>query len=131
MNFTYIVEEEKSKNSYLGDIAADIAAELSMRNDQNLITYRWLQQSPNNNTMLFHISQETGKIYTTEVIYAEILCSHNTECFQMVDVVIQKANSFIKLLEVKVVIKDINDHRPEFSSEQFSVEFSEDDKKRS
>ena len=36
------------------------------------------------------------------------------ECFKMIDVAVRKDKSFIKLLEIKIIIKDINDHQPEF-----------------
>ena len=108
VDLTYTVEEGKSPGTYIGDIAADsqIAKDYE---DLNKITFNQLQQLTGN-LQLFRVSKKTGKLYTMETLDAEVMCKSNEECFQMMDVAIQKGTSTIKILEVKIIIEDVNDH---------------------
>ena len=119
---TCYVEEGKSPNTYPGDIAADSNVMNSVPfDDQNEITFSLLTQGVTG-TSLFHVSKESGKLYTAQTLDAESLCTYNAECFQMVDIAVKKLTTVIKLLEVKVIIQDINDHQPEFPEKQISVQ---------
>lgn len=130
VDLTYYMEEGNNPNTYLGDVASDSHLMDSVPlQDRNLIRFSLLSQGDTDRPLLFHISKNTGKLYSAQTIDAETLCTRNVECFKMVDVAVRKATSFIKILEVKIIIKDLNDHQPEFPLKQFSIEFSEDDKK--
>ena len=126
VDLTYTVEEGKSPGTYIGDIAADsqIAKDYE---DLNKITFNQLQQLTGN-SQLFRVSKKTGKLYTMETLDAEVMCKSNEECFQMMDVAIQKGTSTIKILEVKIIIKDVNDHQPEFPIKEVNIEFNEGDR---
>lgn len=130
VDLTYYVEEGKSPGTYLGDIASDshVADKLSSQ-DAGLITYSQMEKSTSSTLQLFRIAKKTGKLYTAQTLDAESLCTYNMECFKMVDVAIRKEESFIKILEVKIIIKDINDHQPEFPEQQVEIEFSEESPK--
>ena len=54
------------------------------------------------------------------------MCKRNEECFQLIDVAVRKGASSMRILEIKVIIKDINDHKPEFPDKQINIEFVED-----
>ena len=130
IDFTYYVEEGKSPGTYVGDIAADTHLMDSISpQDQNLIRFSQIQEDVVSTAQLFQVSKRTGKLYTAQTLDAESICRRNTECFKTVDVAVRKRESFIKILEIKVVVKDINDHKPEFPSSQVRIEFSEDDRK--
>ena len=120
----YYVEEGKSPGTLVGDIAADSHLMDSVPpHERQLITFSQLTGG----SQLFRVSKERGKLYTTQTLDAESLCIYNTECFLMVDVAVQRQESFMKVLEVKVVIQDVNDHQPEFPDKQVSVQFEEND----
>ncbi|CAE1230410.1 PCDHD2 [Acanthosepion pharaonis] len=55
------------------------------------------------------------------------MCKRHKDCFKMVDVAIRKGTSPIKILEIKVIIQDVNDHRPDFADKQVNIQFSEGD----
>ena len=130
VDLTYYVEEGKSPNTYLGDIAADthLMDDVTLK-EQKQITFSQLQKGVNGNSKLFRVSKNTGKLYTAQTLDAESLCTYNVECFQMVDIAVKKSSTFIKLLEIKVIIKDVNDNQPEFPDKQVILQFSEDDRK--
>lgn len=128
VDLTYYVEEGKSPGTYLGDIAADTHLLDSVhRDDHNLITFSQLQHDATSNSHLFRVSKKTGKMYTVQTLDAETLCTYNTECVKMVDVAVKRADSFMKILEIKIVIKDVNDYQPEFPDKHVNISFSEGD----
>lgn len=130
VDLTYYVEEGKSPGNYIGDIAADSHVMESIPpEDYNLITFNQMHQSTTDTSALFHIAKKTGKLYTAQTLDVESLCKRNRECFQTLDVAIRRQESFIKILEVKVVIQDVNDHEPEFPERKVSIEFSEESPK--
>ena len=128
IDLTYSTDEGKSPNTYLGNIATDsnIIENVDSK-DYKLITFSLLQEGIGGNTQLFRVSKNTGKLYTAQTLDAESLCTYNVECFQMVDIAVKKATTFMKLIEIKVFIKDINDHQPEFPDKQVNIKFSEGD----
>ena len=127
VDLTYYVEEGKNPGTYLGDIAADshLLDSVSPK-DHSLIRFSQMQQSVAGRSPMFRVSKETGKLYTAQVLDAETICKQNEECFKIVDVAVRQAKSFMKILEVKVVIQDVNDHEPEFPENQFKIQFSEE-----
>ena len=128
VDLTYYVEEGKSPNTYLGNIATDthLMNDVTL-NEQKQITFSQLQKGVSGNSKLFHVSKNTGKLYTAQTLDAESLCAYNVECFQMVNIAVKKTSTFIKLLEIKVIIKDVNDHQPEFPTKEINIQFDEDD----
>ncbi|CAI9732452.1 protocadherin beta-15-like isoform X1 [Octopus vulgaris] len=131
IDFTYYVEEGKDPGFYLGDIRSDTHLMNSIPiKDHYLIKFNQLQQHVTDKRQLFNVTK-TGKLYTAQTLDAESFCKYNTECFEMVDIAVQKRESFIKILEIKVIIKDINDNSPKFPTDEINLEFSEGDKKGS
>ena len=127
VDLTYKVEEETSPGTYIGDIAADSNIIDSVpQSDHNLVRFSQLQKGRSGRSQLFQVSKKTGKLYTAETLDAEELCKPNEECFELLDVAVQKGTSSIKILEVKVIILDINDHNPEFLHKQVDIKFNED-----
>lgn len=127
VDLVYYVQERKSPGTYVGDIAADThSMDSVLPKNHNLITFSQLQQGTSGTSQFFRVSRKTGKIYTTQTIDAESLCTRYAECFEMMDVAVRKGASFIKLLEIKIIIQDVNDHQPEFPQKQVHIEFEED-----
>lgn len=129
VDLTYYVEEGKSPGTYLGDIASDTHLMYNVpHKDRNLITFSQLQQDVTSSSQLFRVSKKTGKLYTAQMLDAEALCTRKSECFKIVEVAVKKAKSFMKILEIKVVIQDVNDHQPEFPEKVVNITFSEGDR---
>lgn len=130
VDLTYTVEEGKSPGSYVGDIAADSHLMDTVRpQDRSLITFNQLQVRLPGSSQMFSVNKKTGKLYTAHILDAESMCKHKKECFEIVEVAIQKGASFMRVLEIKVIIQDVNDHVPEFPYKQVNIEFSEESTK--
>lgn len=128
VDLTYYVEEGKNPGTYLGDIAADSHFRESVSSQhQSLIRFSLLGQDMDANSKLFRVAKKTGKLYTTQTLDAETLCTHNSECFEMLKVAVRRDKTFTKIIKVKVVIQDVNDHQPEFPVRQVNIQFSEAD----
>ncbi|GAB1604089.1 uncharacterized protein LOC115219398 [Argonauta hians] len=121
---TYHVKEENIPILYVGNIAKDLqAADSSFLKNKDLITFSQLQQK---GQQLFNVTR-TGKLYTVQTLDAESMCSYEKECFEIIKVAVHKSKTFMKILKIKVIIEDINDHQPEFPTKQVNLQFSERD----
>ena len=125
VDLTYTVEEGKSPGTYIGDIAADSKIMNTIpQQDKKLITFSQLQGKVDS-SQYFKVSKKTGKLYAIVTLDAEVMCKHNEECFQLIDIAVRKGTSSMRILEIKVIIKDINDHKPEFPDKQVNIQFDE------
>lgn len=130
VDLTYYLEEGNSPGTVVGDIAADThLPEQVPLQDRKLIRYSLLQQSLVEGMQLFRVSKTTGKLYTAQIVDAETLCRPNSECSQILKVAVRRNEAFMKILKIKVVFQDVNDHQPEFPVKEVKIKFSEDDSK--
>lgn len=130
VDLTYYVEEGKSPGTLVGDIAANSHfMDTVPPQDHHLITFSQLQQGVPGSAQLFRVSKRTGKLYTAQTLDAESMCRFNTECFEIVKVAVRRAETFMRIQKIKVVIQDVNDQQPQFPEKQISIEFSERDGK--
>ena len=128
VDLTYYVKEGQSPGTLVGDIMADThLMDIVPLQDQRMITFSQLKQHEASLSQLFRVSKNTGKLFTTQMLDAEAMCKPKKECDKMMDIAVRKGTSFIKLLEIKVIIQDVNDHQPEFPDKQASIQFSEGD----
>ncbi|XP_014767707.1 protocadherin beta-15 isoform X2 [Octopus bimaculoides] len=126
VDLIYHVKEERSPATYIGDIAADSQLLGSvLPGDSRLIAFSLLQRI---GSQLFNVTK-SGKLYTAQKLDAETLCTYNKECFKIVKAAVRKAKTFMRILKIKVIIEDANDHQPEFPGKSISIEFSENDRK--
>ncbi|GAB1604075.1 protocadherin beta-13-like [Argonauta hians] len=124
IDLTYHVEEERSPGTYVADIAADSKLLDNVKpSDQQLITFSQFKRKV---AQLFNITK-TGKLYTAQTLDAEDLCTFNRECSRIIKIIIKKVDSFTKILKVKIIIEDINDHEPHFPEKQITLHFEEGD----
>lgn len=130
LDFTYYVEDGKSPGAFVGDIAYDThVLDSLLPQDRKLVRFSQMREETIGTSQLFRVSRNTGKIYTAQALDAESICVRNEECFKIVDVAVRKRETFIKILEIKVIIQDANDHQPEFPEKEVSIQFSENDAK--
>ncbi|GAB1604373.1 protocadherin beta-2-like [Argonauta hians] len=123
LDVTYHVDEQKVPGTYIGNIAAD-----THLLDYKRVTFSNLKKGKGRSNGMFNVSK-SGELYTAQMLDAEVLCKYNTECYRIVDVAVQNMDSFVKILEVKVIINDINDHQPVFPVKNITLQFDEGDKK--
>ncbi|GAB1610348.1 protocadherin beta-16 isoform X1 [Argonauta hians] len=129
IDLTYHAEEEKYSGSYLGDIAADSHLRDTFAFQHlSLVTFNQLKTHREGKHQLFNVTK-AGKLYTAQTLDAEKLCTYNVECFRIFKIAIHQAETFMKILKVKVIIDDINDHKPEFVKNLVSLQFDEGDGK--
>lgn len=130
VDLTYTVSEETISGTYLGDIATDAFVMTSLPPKDDSL-FKFIQLIPDfaNSSRLFHVSKNTGKLYTSQEIDAETVCRFHLECYRVIDVALHRQMSFIKMLEVKIIIQDVNDNSPEFPISEVVIEFSERDMK--
>ena len=130
VDLTYTVFEGTFSGTYLGNIASD-AGVVTNLSSKDTSLFRFIQLTPEftNNSQLFQVTKNDGKIYTYGEIDAEAICQFHAECYKVIDIAVYHEESFIKLLEVKIIIRDVNDHAPEFPFREVSIVFSESDSK--
>lgn len=128
VDLTYRIQEEKSPGTYIGDIAADTHLMDSVPlQDRRLIRFSLLEPDVADVPQLFRVSKKTGKLYTTQTLDAESLCAYNSECYRIIHLAVRRVNSFIRILKIRVIVMDINDHQPEFPNQNINIQFSEGD----
>ncbi|CAI9732407.1 putative protocadherin beta-18 [Octopus vulgaris] len=127
VDITYHVKEGQNPDTLVGNIASDAHLYNSFHaEDLNRITFSRLHESLSGNAPMFKVGKN-GMMYTSQTLDAESLCKYNTECFKIVEVAVRHKESFVKVIEVKVIIDDVNDHQPEFPIKDIHVQFSEGD----
>ncbi|XP_029645453.1 protocadherin beta-15-like [Octopus sinensis] len=129
IDITYHVKEEGRPHTYIGDIAVDSNLSHPLTHQQHtLITFTQLQRTVESGSHLFNVTN-SGKLYTTQTLDAESLCTYNKECSRIVKVAVRKEETFMKILRIKILIEDINDHSPEFPYQKVDIEFVETEAK--
>ncbi|CAI9733427.1 protocadherin beta-16-like [Octopus vulgaris] len=130
VDLIYYVEEGEKPNTYIGDIGADskLLNSISAK-EMDLIRFSQVGQGVTDGSHFFRVSEKTGKLYTTQILDAESMCVQKIECSRSVDIAIKKAETFMKILEIKIYVLDLNDHRPQFPKSKVKIEFLEDDKR--
>ncbi|GAB1604083.1 uncharacterized protein LOC115219398 [Argonauta hians] len=122
-DITYNVKEENNPHTYVGNIATDLQqSDKQFLKNKGLTTFSQLQQK---GQQLFNVTK-TGKLYTVHTLDAESMCSYEKECFEIVKVAVHKSKTFMKILKIKVIIEDMNDHQPEFPEKEIALHFNEE-----
>ncbi|XP_014783554.1 protocadherin beta-15 isoform X1 [Octopus bimaculoides] len=131
VDFTFYVKEGRRPNTFIGDVSMKMQLMDSVpATDISSTWFSLLQHDTASDHQLFNISRN-GKLFTARTLDAESLCKYNTDCYKTLDVAVQKQKTFLKILEIRVIIQDVNDHTPIFSEKQVDIEFSERDSKGS
>nr|ABB03451.1 protocadherin PCNS [Xenopus laevis] len=114
----YFIDEEEPPGTVIG-----VLSHHSMFNttDSPANNFRLMKQF---NSSLIHIRDSDGQLSIGERIDREQICRQSLHCNLALDVVSFSKGQF-KLLNVKVEVRDINDHSPHFPSDVIYVEVSE------
>ncbi|XP_052828946.1 protocadherin-11 X-linked-like [Octopus bimaculoides] len=127
VDITYHVEEERNTGTYIGDIAADfLLLNTSPYQGSLQTTFNQLQQRKFGSNQLFNVTT-SGKLHTARILDAEQLCSPKKDCYTIVKVAVRQADMFMRILKVKVIIEDVNDHHPEFPERVENIVYYETD----
>ncbi|GAB1604424.1 protocadherin beta-16-like [Argonauta hians] len=126
IDHTYHVKENNDIHTYIGDIVTDthLLDNIQSQDDNNKLTFNILQGNTDGTGQLFNVTPG-GQLYTAAILDAESLCQYNVECFKILEIAVQHDHSFVKILEIKVMIEDVNDNSPSFTNPEFHVTFYE------
>ncbi|XP_055958821.1 protocadherin-11 X-linked [Patella vulgata] len=126
VELTFHVDEEQDRGTLVGRISdsSDLQKLLSVEVLGSLKYSFLVQGYPH--SVLFTIVNNTGLVYTAQKLDRELLCGFSDTCILDLEVAVQSTISqFFRKERVKVVLNDINDNRPEFTSSSINVEISE------
>ncbi|XP_054073018.1 protocadherin gamma-A10-like isoform X7 [Rissa tridactyla] len=112
----YLVPEEMPKGSFVGDVAKDLALDLSMLHD------RGVRLVCEGRTQYFALHGKTGHLVTAERIDREQLCRLVEKCVLRCEVIIEGE---MTVYRIEVEIGDINDNAPSFREKETELRMSE------
>ncbi|KAM6322680.1 protocadherin gamma-A12-like [Podargus strigoides] len=112
----YSVPEEMPKGSFVGDVAKDLGLQLPAPRDRGV---RVVSQG---RTQYFALHGKTGYLVTAERIDREQLCESVQQCVLRCEVIVE---GDMKIYEIEVEIRDINDNAPSFKEIEMEERMSE------
>ncbi|CAI9732424.1 protocadherin beta-15-like [Octopus vulgaris] len=126
VDHTYHVKENNDIHSFIGDIVTDIHLldNIQSQDNSNKLTFKVLQGNTDETARLFNVTPG-GHLYTAAILDAETLCQYNVECFRILEVAVRHGHSFIRILEIKIMIEDVNDNYPMFMRKKVNMQFDE------
>ncbi|NXJ67232.1 PCDG8 protein, partial [Rostratula benghalensis] len=112
----YSVPEELPKGSFVGDVAMDLAIDMTAVNDRRV---RLLDKG---RTQYFALHGKTGHLVTAERIDREQLCRLVEKCVLRCEVIVEEE---MQVYGIEVEITDINDNTPIFKEMELEERMSE------
>ncbi|KFO19359.1 Protocadherin gamma-A3 [Fukomys damarensis] len=112
----YSVPEELEKGSFVGNIAKDLGLE------PQELAERGVRIVSRGRTQLFSLNPGSGSLVTAGRIDREELCAQRAQCLVKFNILVEDK---LKIFEVEVEIKDINDNAPNFLTEELKVKIGE------
>ncbi|XP_071615050.1 protocadherin gamma-A10-like [Heliangelus exortis] len=112
----YSVPEEMPKGSFVGDVAKDLALDLTALGE------RGVRLVSEGRTQYFGLQGKTGHLVTAERIDREQLCRLVEKCVLRCELIVEGE---MKVYGIEVEITDINDNAPSFREEETRVRMSE------
>ncbi|XP_045856709.1 protocadherin gamma-A3 isoform X12 [Meles meles] len=112
----YSVQEELDKGSFVGNISENLGLgpwELAERGVRIVSRGR---------TQLFALNLRSGSLVTAGRIDREELCAQSTLCLVKFNILVEDK---LKIFEVEIEIKDINDNAPDFLTEELEIKIGE------
>ncbi|NXJ67218.1 PCDGA protein, partial [Rostratula benghalensis] len=112
----YSVPEELPKGSFVGDVAMDLAIDMTAVNDRRV---RLLDKG---RSQYFALHGKTGHLVTAERIDREQLCRLVEKCVLRCEVIVEEE---MQVYGIEVEITDINDNSPSFREAETELKMSE------
>ncbi|XP_033036764.1 protocadherin gamma-A3 isoform X9 [Trachypithecus francoisi] len=112
----YSVSEEQDKGSFVGNIAKDLGLE------PRELAERGVRIVSRGRTQLFSLNPRSGSLVTAERIDREELCAQIPLCLVKFNILVEDK---LKIFEVEIEIKDINDNAPNFPTEELEIKIGE------
>ncbi|NWV04099.1 PCDGA protein, partial [Ptilonorhynchus violaceus] len=112
----YSVPEEMPKGSFVGDVAKDLGLQLPELQD------RGVRIIDRGRTQYFALHAKTGHLVTVERIDREQLCRLVEKCVLRCELIVEGE---MKVYEIDVEIKDVNDNAPSFKEIELKEKISE------
>ncbi|KAM6222704.1 protocadherin gamma-A3-like [Rhynchocyon petersi] len=112
----YEVPEELDKGSFVGNIAKDLGLEPLE------LVGRGVRIVSRGRTQLFSLNPRSGSLMTAGRVDREELCAQSVMCLVKFNILIEDK---LKIFEVEIEIKDINDNAPDFLTEKMEIKVGE------
>ncbi|XP_042547886.1 protocadherin gamma-A3 isoform X12 [Dipodomys spectabilis] len=112
----YSVREELDKGSFVGNISKDLGLE------PRELAQRGVRIVSRGRTQLFSLNPRSGSLVTAGRVDREELCAQSARCLVKFNILIENK---LKIFEVEVDIKDINDNAPSFPTEELEIKIGE------
>ncbi|XP_062943727.1 protocadherin gamma-A3 [Cynocephalus volans] len=112
----YSVPEELRKGSFVGNIAKDLGLETWE------LAERGVRIVSRGRTQLFSLNPRSGSLVTAGRIDREELCAQSARCLVKFNILVEDK---LKIFEVEIEIKDINDNAPNFLTEELEIKIGE------
>ncbi|XP_012875739.1 PREDICTED: protocadherin gamma-A3-like [Dipodomys ordii] len=112
----YSVREELDKGSFVGNISKDLGLE------PRELAQRGVRIVSRGRTQLFSLNPRSGSLVTAGRVDREELCAQSARCLVKFNILIEDK---LKIFEVEVDIKDINDNAPSFPTEELEIKIGE------
>ncbi|XP_070090161.1 protocadherin gamma-A3 isoform X14 [Equus caballus] len=112
----YSVPEELDKGSFVGNIAKDLGLEPWE------LAERGVRIVSRGRTQLFALNQRSGSLITAGRVDREELCAQSTQCLVKFNILVEDK---LKIFDVEIEIKDINDNAPDFVTEELEIKIGE------
>ncbi|KAE8299268.1 Protocadherin-8 Arcadlin Precursor [Larimichthys crocea] len=114
----YLTYEEDAPGTEIGNLSQDLKIDPA---DDPDTSFRFMQE---NNATVIQMREIDGLLSVAEVIDREQLCPRSPRCFITFDIVAFSKEKF-QLIHVEIEVKDINDHSPQFPSNETNLEIVE------
>uniref|UniRef100_A0A8D1ZLJ6 Cadherin domain-containing protein n=1 Tax=Sus scrofa TaxID=9823 RepID=A0A8D1ZLJ6_PIG len=112
----YSVPEELEKGSFVGNIAKDLGLE------PRELGERGVRIISRGRTQLFALNARSGSLVTAGRIDREELCDRSPKCVVNLEILLEDK---VKVFGIEVEIIDVNDHAPNFGTEQREIRVAE------
>ncbi|XP_045650392.1 protocadherin gamma-A3 isoform X11 [Ursus americanus] len=112
----YSVQEELDKGSFVGNIYKNLGLEPWE------LAERGVRIVSRGRTELFALNLRSGSLVTAGRIDREELCAQSVLCLVKFNILVEDK---LKIFEVEIEIKDINDNAPDFLTEELEIKIGE------
>ncbi|KAL4233820.1 Protocadherin Fat 4 [Mactra antiquata] len=123
---TFFLWEEMPMGTFIGNVASQANVTSESCGNNKIINFYILQ---NNDSSFFSIDSQTGNLMISKIIDRDVICSGDPSllCNLSLSVVAICGDfeTFVRKIDVNVIVEDINDNAPMFPNQSTVVRISE------